>query len=261
MDIREIFQGIANKLLADFDQIQAQIEHDGERGRQRERALKAFLAKYLPKKYALGTGHILDKTGNTSKQCDIVIYDAFNCPLLLAEEGYQLFPAEAVFGVVEVKSVFDASALAEGVRNIQSVKRLERGEPIAGSIFAYRSRYKKKPRIETAAGALRRENRSVLPRERVDLICVLTDGLLFNYKTEPHWGEGKEGSGLIACIDATPSILLLFLFWLTEILKERHSSMPNLVGYASKGEIGIVKMLSPAEGEELVIPPLVESKG
>jgi hypothetical protein len=122
MDIREIFQGIANKLLADFDQIQAQIEHSGERGGQRERALKAFLARYLPKKYTLGTGHIIDKTGNTSRQCDVVIYDDFNCPLLLAEEGYQLFPAEAVFGVIEVKSVLDASAIAQGVQAIQSVK-------------------------------------------------------------------------------------------------------------------------------------------
>jgi hypothetical protein len=214
----------------------------------------------LPKKYTLGTGHIIDKTGNTSRQCDVVIYDDFNCPLLLAEEGYQLFPAEAVFGVIEVKSVLDASAIAQGVQAIQSVKRLERSEPIAGSIFAYRSRYKKKPQIETAADALRRNNRSIPPRERVDLVCVLTDGLLLNYKTEPYWGEGKEGSSLIVCVDATPSILLLFLFWLIEILKERHSLLPNLVGYASEGEIGMVKMLSPAEGEELVIPPLVKRK-
>ncbi|HUX77017.1 MAG TPA: DUF6602 domain-containing protein [Anaerolineae bacterium] len=261
MDITQIFRGIANKLLADFDQIQAQIEHSGERGGQREAALRAFLTKYLPKKYALGTGHIIDKTGNTSKQCDIVIYDAFNCPLILAEEGYQLFPAEAVFGVVEVKSVLDAGAIAEGVQNIQSVKILERSEPIAGSIFAYRSRYRKRSRIESAAHALRRKNTSIRPRERVDLVCILTDGLLLNYKTEPHWGEGEEGSALIVCVDVTPSILLLFLFWLIEILKERHSSMPNLVGYASRGEIGIVKMLSPAEGENLVMPPLVEGQG
>lgn len=254
MDITEIFQGIGNRLLTDFDQIQAQIEHAGERGELRESALRAFLEKYLPKKYALGTGHVLDKVGNTSNQCDIVIYDAFNCPVLLAEEGYQLFPAESVFGVIEVKSILDADSLSKGIGNIRSVKRLVRSEPIAGSIFAYRSRYRKLPRIETAAYALRRENKPVPPRERVDLVCILTDGLLFNYKTKPHWGEGREGSALFVCTDATPSILLLFLFWLIEILKERCSAMPNLIGYASGGEIGTVKMLSPADGEELVVP-------
>jgi hypothetical protein len=227
----------------------------------RENALKAFLDKYLPKKYALGTGHILDEAGNMSRQCDVVIYDAFNCPVLLAEEGYQLFPAESVFGVIEVKSVFDADSLSKGVDNIRSVKHLVRSEPIAGSIFTYRSRYRKTPRIETAAHALRRENKPVPPRERVDLVCVLTDGLLFNYKTKPHWGEGKEGSALFVCTDATPSILLLFLFWLIEILEERYSTMLNLIGYASEGEIGMVKMLSPAEGEELVVPSTTPERG
>lgn len=147
MNVREIFQGIANKLLTDFDQIQGQIEHAGERGKQREAAVTAFLAKYLPKKYALGTGHVIDQKGDVSKQCDIVIYDAFNCPLLLVEEGYRIFPPEAVFGVIEVKSVFDAATTSESVQAIQSVKRLERGEPIAGGVFAYRSRYKKEPRL------------------------------------------------------------------------------------------------------------------
>ena len=42
MDIREIFQGIANKLLTDFDQIQAQIDHAGERGKQREIAVQTL---------------------------------------------------------------------------------------------------------------------------------------------------------------------------------------------------------------------------
>lgn len=248
MDIKEIFLGIANKLLADFDQIQAQIDHAGERGRQRERAIATFLAKYLPKRYSLGTGHVIDSRGNVSKQCDIVIYDALNCPLLLAEEGYQLFPVEAVFGIVEVKSVFDAGTIAKSVQNIQSAKQLQRDEPVAGAVFAYRSRYKVEPRIEVAADALRRENNSIPPRERVDLVCILTDGVLFNYKGEPDWGE--EGSGLIVCLDATPSILLLFLYWLIEILKERRSSMPNLIGYASEGEIGTVKLLPPTDSEE-----------
>lgn len=247
MNVREIFQGIANKLLADFDQIQAQIKHAGERGEQRERALRAFLAKYLPKKYSLGTGHVIDRKGNISKQCDIVIYDAFNCPLLLAEEGYQLFPIEAVFGVIEVKSVFDATTIAESVQSIQSVKRLERHEPIAGGVFAYRSRYRTEPRIEMAANALRRKNKLIPRRERIDLVCILTDGLILDYKGEPDWGE--EGSHLDVFVE-TPSNLLIFLYYLIMILEERLSSMPNLVGYASGGEVGYVHLLSSAEDEE-----------
>jgi hypothetical protein len=246
MDIKEVFQGIANKLLVDFDQIHSQIDHAGERGRQREKAVEAFLVKYLPKKYSIGTGHVIDRQGNISKQCDIVIYDAFNCPLLLVEEGYQLFPAEAVFGVIEVKSVFDASTAEESVQNIQSVKGLEREEPIAGCVFAYRSRYKTEPKIEAAAYALSRVNKSVPPRERIDLVCILADGVLLDYKGSPNWGEGEEGA-IQVHLDAEPSVLLLFLYYVMTILEERHSSMPNLIAYASQGEIGTVRAIPAAE--------------
>src|SRR5690349_19756662 len=113
MDVKNIFQGIANKMLVDFDEIQAQIVHNGVRGDQRERALRDFLTKYLPKKYSVGTGHVLDRTGKMSGQCDVVIYDSFNCPLILVEEGYQIFPVESVFAVIEVKSTFTATSIEE----------------------------------------------------------------------------------------------------------------------------------------------------
>jgi hypothetical protein len=249
MQIIEIFDGIANKLLTDFDKIQAQIDHAGERGKQRERAIRDFLAKYLPRKYALGTGHVIDVEGSISKQCDIVIYDDLNCPLLLAEEGYQLFPAEAVFGVIEVKSALDANTIAQGVQNIQSVKQLKRighDEQVLGGIFAYRSKYGK-GRIEAIANALRRENKSIPPRERLDLVCVLTDGLIFDYKGFEGWEE--EGA-MHVFLDATPSVLLLFLYYLIDLLEVRHSTMPSLIHYASGGELGIVRLLPSADYEE-----------
>lgn len=248
MDVAEIFKGISSMLLAEFDQVQHQIPHLGERGTQRENSLATLLQKYLPGKFSMGTGQVLDIRGNISRQCDIVIYDALNCPLLLAEEGYQLFPAESVFGVVQVKSVYDASTAADAVQNIASVKLLERDQPIAGAIFAFRSRYKREPKIVTAANALRRLNNTIAPEARVDLVCILADGVLSNYKSAPDWG--RSGSGLLAVLEAAPSNLLLFLYWLIEILEERESFMPDLVGYATGGEIGVVTLLSSAACEE-----------
>lgn len=248
MNIKGIFEGIAAKMLTDFDQIQSQIDHAGDRGEDREETVKDFLAKYLPKKYALGSGQIIDRNGGISRQCDIVIYDAFNCPLLLVKEGYQLYPAESVLGVIEVKSIFGSSTIPECVRNIQSVKKLARSEPIAGFVFAFRSRYKNERKIESAAYALRRANRRIPCRERIDLACVLADGLLREYKTKPDWGD--KGSNLEVWFDADPSNLLLFLYWLIELLEERSSSMPSLVRYASGGALGLVRQLPPIEDED-----------
>jgi hypothetical protein len=250
MDIDEMFRGIAGRLLVDFDRIQAQISHAGERGKQREYALTTFLKKYLPRRYSLGTGQIIDCQGQISKQCDIVIYDAFNCPLLLAEEGYQVFPAEAVFGVIEVKSTLDANMILSSAQNIQAVKTLHRKEPIAGIVFAYRSKYKKEPKIQGVANALRRTNNSIPPKERIDLVCVLADGILSHHKGAPDWGKDDEDA-LVVFLDIRSSILLAFLHHLTSILRERHTFTPNFMDYALKENL---------VGEFAVLPPTADKE-
>ena len=58
-NLRQILEGMANTMLIDFDQIQAQIGNAGERGEDREVVVRDFLAKYLPKKYALGSGQVI----------------------------------------------------------------------------------------------------------------------------------------------------------------------------------------------------------
>jgi hypothetical protein len=242
-NVKRIFEGISNKLLVDFDLVQAQIKHAGERGKQRENALASLLIKYLPKKYAVGSGHVMDVTGNISHQCDLVIYDAFNCPLLLVEDDYQLFPVESVLGVVEVKSVLNSRALVESVANIQSVRRLERQEPVAGFVFGYRSGFTKEPRIVAVARALQKANGNVPARERLDLLCVLSDGLIQEWKGEPKWDESD--CRLQVCLEAEPTTLLLFMSWLIDGLEERSSSMPSLVGYASGFGIGTSTLLRP----------------
>jgi hypothetical protein len=245
MDIHRIFQGIADKMLIDFNEIQAQIVHDGERGEQREQVIRDFLTKYLPKKYAIGTGHVLDPDGNISRQCDIVIYDAFNCPLLLVEEGYQLFPIEAVLGVIEVKSVINASLIAESAKNIQSVKQLQRYEPVIGGVFAYTSTYSTEPKIEMIANTLRRVNNSIPPKERIDLFCVLTDGVLRDCEAD----SGDRGLEII--LESAPTILFLFLHFLLESLEKRQSSPPFIAGYASGNALGVFKQASSSERESL----------
>lgn len=246
MDVQKIFQGISNKLIVDFAQIQNQISHSGEKGNLRERSIRDILQKYLPKKYSIGTGHILDYQGNISRQCDIVIYDSLNCPVLLVEDGYQAFPVESVIGVVEVKSVLNGKTVAESIENIRSVKCLLRDAPVIGVVFAFESGYSKEPKIEAVANAFRRLNDSIEPRERVDLVCVLSQGMILEYKIDPPYG--LEHSTMDVFYEIIPPTLLLFLFYLIMLLEQRKSSMPDLLSYALKGggEIGYVKRISSA---------------
>lgn len=119
-----IFDGLAKQMLLDFDQIKREIIHKGERGTQQEETLKEFLGRYLPKKYGVGRGEIINSQNQVSRQCDVVIYNALESPLLLIREGYQLFPVEAVLATIEVKSSFNHRSIAETIDNIASVRNI-----------------------------------------------------------------------------------------------------------------------------------------
>jgi hypothetical protein len=208
MKVKNIFQGIAKKMLIDFDEIQSQIAHAGERGGQREQTLRDFLSKYLPKKYSVGTGQVIDKYGNISPQCDVVVYDAFNCPLILIEEGYQLFPVEAVAGVIEVKSILNATEIQDAVGKILKIKQLNREVPIAGFLFAYRSTYSgdNKQKVITSAEAFLRASNAVPSHKKIDLTCILAEGILRSNYGPPDWGIYDKSNWVEAIYETPQSI-------------------------------------------------------
>ena len=114
-----------------------------EKGDEREARLKAFLETYLPHKYAIGKGEIVDLAGNTSRQCDLVIYDRTISPILYSGKEFQIFLAEFVYAVIEVKSMLSYKELSAAIENIKSVKKLQRENGIIGGIlFAYKSNIK-----------------------------------------------------------------------------------------------------------------------
>jgi hypothetical protein len=154
MDLRDLFVQVSAKLQADFH-IATGASHMSVRGEVREGALTAFLGEYLPKRYSLGTGQVIASDGRFSKQCDIIIYDPIDGPRLPLGDRQALYPIEAVYGVIEVKSTLSADELRNGYANIQSVKELAPRGTFAyqmvgisaglnrpmpfGAVFAYRA--------------------------------------------------------------------------------------------------------------------------
>jgi len=124
MDFKEIYKGISQKLLSDF-MISAQIDHGPDKGTYREGSLKKNLEEgKLPKKYTIGHGQILSRKNEVSKSLDIVIYDNLESSPLLFDETTQIFPIEAVYGIIECKSKLSKEKLIEGLENIKSVKSI-----------------------------------------------------------------------------------------------------------------------------------------
>jgi hypothetical protein len=175
-----IFEGVAEKMLMDFRQIQPQISHAGERGAQREETLKQFLEVYLPKKCGIGSGQIMNSRDSVSRQCDIVIYNALECPLLLTGKGYQLFPIESVLAVIEVKSSLNSKSIPECVENISSVKLLGTDEiSPACCFFAYTTQFRGQAAAYKVARQLALLSKNIPQRNRFDTGCVLDSGMFF----------------------------------------------------------------------------------
>ncbi len=85
------------KMQIDFEQVTEHINHMGERGGSREEILLSYLRKYIPIKYEMNNGVIIDETGEQSRQQDIIIYDSFNSPVLLNMQSTKMVPIESVF--------------------------------------------------------------------------------------------------------------------------------------------------------------------
>ncbi len=123
--IRE-FESVAKKLEADFDVTAAQ-PHQGVKGQARERAvIREFLRPYLPKRFSIGTGLIVDSVGHVSKQQDIVVFDELNFPVLQDHDETKLFFSEQVLVTIEVKSTLDHNAVQDMVEKSISLASLKR---------------------------------------------------------------------------------------------------------------------------------------
>jgi hypothetical protein len=102
------------------------FEHMGDRGRFREAVIRDFLRPFLPLAYGLSSGEVFSTDGEQSAQVDIVIYDAVFSTILFRDKPDQLFPAESIFGSIEVKSHLSLGELESACSNVRSVKSLKR---------------------------------------------------------------------------------------------------------------------------------------
>ena len=102
------------------------FSHTGARGTEREEAIRSFLRARLPDSLSVCSGQATDRNGSMTRQLDVMIYDAnLNPPLVRGNNT--LLPAEALLGVVEVKSVLDKKSLEEALKNAASVHALSPG--------------------------------------------------------------------------------------------------------------------------------------
>lgn len=102
------------------------ITHDGVLGEVNEQHFIQFLRKYLPLRYDVDRGIVIDSNGSTSDQIDIVIFDQQYTPTLLDQQSHRFIPAEAVYCVLEVKPTISKEYLDYAANKAHSVRVLKR---------------------------------------------------------------------------------------------------------------------------------------
>ncbi len=136
---------LRNALAAEQQVLAVQLElsaksitHDGVMGEVNEQHFIRFLRKYLPMRYEIDRGIVIDSNGATSDQIDIVIFDHQYTPTLLDQHAHRFIPAEAVYCVLEVKPTVNKNYLEYAGGKAHSVRALERTSvaiPHAGGEF------------------------------------------------------------------------------------------------------------------------------
>lgn len=116
----------SGKILESYFEQSKDILHSGSKGTIREQIINRVIRPYLPPCYGLSGGEAFDFTGNTSKQLDLVVYDAVFSYTVPYIDNYIQFPCESIYGNIEVKSYLNGDELIKALDNIKSMKNLKR---------------------------------------------------------------------------------------------------------------------------------------
>ncbi|WP_089053279.1 DUF6602 domain-containing protein [Flavobacterium oncorhynchi] len=136
INLKELFGGLQNQMVAQLNTNREYISHPGSVGDALENVWIDWLRKYLPNRYCVDKAIVIDSNGNTSHQIDVVIYDQHFTPFVFNQNGFIYIPAEGVYAVFEVKPDFEGSVAVSksetisyieyAGRKIQSVRELKR---------------------------------------------------------------------------------------------------------------------------------------
>ncbi|GLQ99056.1 DUF6602 domain-containing protein [Dyella mobilis] len=124
--MRSAFVDVQAELALKLKRAFQSIEHAGTKGAVNEDHWIEILRAYLPRRYEVSSGIVIDSQGGHSDQIDIVVFDHQYTPTLLDQQKHRYIPAEAVYAVLESKPHFDKDYLVYAGQKAASVRKLHR---------------------------------------------------------------------------------------------------------------------------------------
>lgn len=202
MIIVDVIRSAAQHMLLDFEKSK-NIQHPGTKGRAREYAvIEQFLQPYLPDRFGICAGIVIDANSQQSKQQDLVVYDKLFSPKLWNMGADQVLFIESVLAVLEVKSKLDRRGLKDICEKCASIWKLSKSpSPIIALMPQFKVAtsypqvlgvgicFETSLALDTILQTMRRVRNEVEFGYALSILCVLQDknkraGLVINVSAD-----------------------------------------------------------------------------
>lgn len=123
----EYLSQVSDEMKAQSDSIARSFStHHLSSGENKEDLVKKFLTKHLPQRFHITNGLIFSSGGLFSNQADILIADRFNNAPLYGGLSHEMWPVEAIYSMIEVKSMLDKNSIKDAAEKCKKFKSLPR---------------------------------------------------------------------------------------------------------------------------------------
>lgn len=126
-DSKEYIKILGEELISDFIKA-GKTTHTCAVGSGREKALMNKLKSILPHGVGVGSGFVIDSFGNTSSQCDLIIYEEeFALKFIINnDDTYAYYNCESVIAVGEIKSDASIADIEDSFKKLKKIRELIR---------------------------------------------------------------------------------------------------------------------------------------
>lgn len=126
IELSELYCSIQKEMIASLNLSSSAVIHPGTKGDATENDWISFFRNYLPTRYKVDKGIVIDSDGNQSQQIDIIIYDNHYSYFVFHRDDTLLVPAESVYAVFEVKQNLNKEHIQYAGNKAKSVRELHR---------------------------------------------------------------------------------------------------------------------------------------
>ena len=127
MTLPEYIADVAKEMAYKSESIRRDFAHHHlTAGECREDLVKDFLQGHLPKRFGVSTGFAISTGGMFSSEADLLVVDHQNNAPLYPDNRKSLWPVEAIYALIEVKTNLNRTDLKDAICKGRRFKSLQR---------------------------------------------------------------------------------------------------------------------------------------